>query len=266
MEGWLRGSINTIYGGSRTGKTSLIMDAILNAYEPDDHRQVFLILDTESGFNRDRLATMIKARNLDDEILDRVKVYSVSAFDEQHEVTVKAWEKDIQSNRWRPAVLAVDSFVNFYHQALCNVPPAYLGSQARTLQGRLATETVHLLSLAQRYDAAVILVSWVKSKLGRRLKQKGESLEDDLEAGFGSLEFDMIGGQRLEYMSKILLRLYRTKHKLVAALLLKHLNKPSDRYAWFRITEAGIEDAPTEDKRKIEDVEALLAHALESET
>ncbi len=271
MNGWLRGGTNTIYGESRTGKSTLIMDAILNSYEKDDPKQVFLILDTESGFNPDRLEMLAKARGFDaDDLLGkiapntnrrvggRVKVYSVTSFEEQHETILRVWEKEIQTQGWRPAVLAVDSFVNFYHQSLCNVQPQYMGNQARMLQGRLATETVHLLSLAQRHNAAIILISWVKSKLGRKLKQKETDLESDIEAGLGCVEFNMTGGQRLEYMSKTLLRLYRSQHRTMAAILLKHLNKPTDLYTWFTISKDGIEDAPEKEKQRIERVEVLL--------
>ena len=66
------------------------------------------------------------------------------------------------------------------------------------LQGRLATETVRLRFLAQRHDTAIILVSWVKSKLGRKLKQRETDIESDIEASFGCIEFNMIGGPRLE--------------------------------------------------------------------
>jgi len=270
MDGWIRGGINTIYGEARTGKSTLIMDAILNSYEPDNSKQVFLILDTESGFNLDRLEILAKQRkiNLDDllgpvdpetkrRVGGRVKVCSVGSFDDQHE-TIKIWEKEIQKNSWQPAILAVDSFVNFYHQSLCNVPPQYMGNQARIQQGRLATETVHLLSLAQRYNSAVLLVSWVKSKLGRKLKQKESDVESDIEAGFGCIEFNMIGGPRLEYMSKVLLRLYRAQRRTIAAVLLKHLNKPTDYYTWFAITSDGIEDVLDKEKNRIERIEVLL--------
>lgn len=279
MDGWIRGGINTIYGEARTGKTTLIMDAILNSYDPDNPQQVFLILDTESGFNLDRLEILAKQRkiNLDDLLgpVDpqtkrradgRVKVCSVASSGEQHEIITKIWEKEIQTNNWQPTILAIDSFVNFYHQSLCNVPPQYMGNQARIQQGKLATETVHLLSLAQRYNSTIILISWVKSKLGRKLKQKETDEESDIEAGFGCIEFNMIGGPRLEYMSKTLLRLYRAQKRTIAAVLLKHLNKPTDYYTWFTITNNGIEDAPEKDKNRIEPIEVLLNQIQNKET
>lgn len=64
MDGWLQGGINTIYGESWTGKSTLIVDAILNSYEPNNPKQVFLILDTESGFNIDRLESLAKLKKL----------------------------------------------------------------------------------------------------------------------------------------------------------------------------------------------------------
>ena len=256
--GFLAGVTNTIYGDPGTGKTTIIMSAILHAIQLGEaENRCAYVIDTEGGWSLTRFASMAKARGLDpNKALEHLRLYKVTELREQHEVAMKGIRDDIKSSKKPPLLLAIDSIASIYHGQLLNTPINALASRARELQGKLSTEINSLLHIASAYEAPSIIVTWTRSAAAdafaehRRAEAvkailSGESAID-VEAGLGAWKFPLIGGQHLVYYSKNLIRLYTLENasgdKL--AILEKSLEQPTNRCARFRIGDGGVEDIP----------------------
>lgn len=266
--GFLAGVTNTIYGDPGSGKTTIIMSAIINALKDSDDNARALIIDTEAGWSQARIASMAEAHGIDvNEALKKIRVYKVTKLAEQHEVVMKIFEEDIKTNNWRPILFAVDSIASIYHSQLLNTQTALLASVARMLQGKLSTEIGHLLDTADVYEVPAIIVSWSRSpaadsfqkrKRVEALKaiQSGDP-EFDLEAGLGAWEYPIVGGRHLIYYSKVLLHLRTLEitsgEKL--AVLEKSIEQPSNRCVRFQIGQKGIEGT---EKEKVQSLQEYL--------
>ncbi|MBO3809062.1 MAG: hypothetical protein FGF50_05645 [Candidatus Brockarchaeota archaeon] len=137
----------------------------------------------------------------------------------------------------------MDSLVPHYHAQLLNTPLQNLASTAREL-GKLSLQVNTLVRMATGYESLLVITSWRRSSAGRSYQEKlrkeavesisGSGLLTDPEAGFGSREFDVVGGQHLVYMSKVILRMVSTSlgDNVKTIILEKALSKPSMTVAW----------------------------------
>ena len=92
LGGGIRGGIITdIFGATGTGKTQLTMQISINSLL--DGGQV-LFLDTTGKFRPERMLDLIKNRNLDPNLLDRVKVARITNSSEQIKFLSKIKEND----------------------------------------------------------------------------------------------------------------------------------------------------------------------------
>ncbi len=92
LGGGIKGGIITdIFGATSTGKTQLTMQISINSLL--DGGQV-LFLDTTGQFRPERMLDLIKIRNLDTNLLDRVKVARITNSSEQIQFLSKIKEKD----------------------------------------------------------------------------------------------------------------------------------------------------------------------------
>ncbi len=235
--GFLRKTINTIYGNPGTGKTTMLYQTILEAYRADDNEQVFLVCETERGWSQRRFKKMAEARGLDfGKVWKKVILADVGSLGEQTKLITKKWPQMIRENGWKPELLAVDSFVNHYHGQLLNVPSKFLACKARELQGRLHVQLNSLMAMAEEHGSAVIIITWPSC-------QGLESLKKDWRQNLFARKSSFIGGRRLEFMSKLILHLGVVDRDkgTYAAFLEKHIERPTSRLSTFRITDRGIE-------------------------
>lgn len=92
LGGGIRGGMITdIFGATGTGKTQLTMQISINSLS--DGGQV-LFLDTTGKFRPERMLDLIKIRNLDPNLLDRVKVARITNSAEQIKFLSKIKEND----------------------------------------------------------------------------------------------------------------------------------------------------------------------------
>ena len=92
LAGGIKGGIITdIFGATGTGKTLLTMQISINSLI--NGGQV-LFLDTTGQFRPERMLELIKTRNLDSNLLDRVKVARITNSSEQIQFLSKIKEKD----------------------------------------------------------------------------------------------------------------------------------------------------------------------------
>ena len=245
--GFLKRAINMIYGEPGAAKTSLIAHTIAHNIDNNNDDQLFCVVDTEQGWSDERVKQIFTAHNIKD--TSKVKIFHVSSFRDQHRVITKDWEQLVQNRK--PSLFVADSFINFYHQQLLNTPIALMAGLARTLQGKLATEIINLYKYSILCNCPVILVSWSSSSVGSVFNEIeiGHSFEDYGKTGKSEIEEllplerpDVIGGKRLRYMSKIILKLLSGKKPDVKfAILKKHVCMPSDRITAFKVSSSGID-------------------------
>ncbi|MEK6877418.1 MAG: zonular occludens toxin domain-containing protein, partial [Thermoproteota archaeon] len=74
------GIITDIFGASATGKTQLALQICTNALRNNIE---ILFQDTTGGFRPERMLTLIKAKNMDPELLDHVRVGRITNTSEQ---------------------------------------------------------------------------------------------------------------------------------------------------------------------------------------
>lgn len=246
------GVSNLVYGSPATGKTSLSMTLIAEVLKNCRDKDVVIAVLTEN-WDADRLRTICLKKGVREDALSRVKTYSVSSLFEQHKAIIEAIPKEVDKNDWVPTLIIVDSLVPHYHAQLLNTPLQHLASTARELQGKLSLEVNTLIRIATGYESPLVITSWRRSSAGRSFQEKlrkevaesvsGNGLLTDPEAGFGSREFDVVGGQHLVYMSKVILRMVSTSlgENVKAIILEKALAKPSMTCCLVKVSELGIE-------------------------
>ncbi|MEM2940068.1 MAG: ATPase domain-containing protein [Thermoproteota archaeon] len=246
------GVSNLVYGSPATGKTSLSMTLIAEALKNAREKDVVLAVLTE-GWDMERLKTICLKKGVKQEALSRVKAYEASSFGEQHKTIIEAIPRDVDKNDWVPTLIIVDSLVPHYHAQLLNTPLSHLASKAREFQGKLSLEVNNLVKMATGYESLLVITSWRRSTAGRSFQEKwrkevvggmrGNDLLVDPEAGFGSREFDVIGGQHLVYMSKTVVRIVSTSlgENVKAIILEKALAKPTMLCCLVKISDTGVE-------------------------
>lgn len=247
------GVSNLIYGNPATGKTSLLMTLIAEALKNCRDKDVIIAVLTEN-WDFERLRTICLKRGIrEDTLSSRVKTYLANSLFEQHKAIIGAIPKEVDKNDWVPTLIVVDSLVPHYHAQLLNTPLQHLASTARELQGKLSLEVNTLVGMATGYESLLVITSWRRSSAGRSFQEKlrkevvGSISESgvlsDPEAGFGSREFDVVGGQHLVYMSKTILRMVSTSlgENIKAIVLEKALAKPSMTCCLVKVSELGIE-------------------------
>ncbi len=102
------GIITDIFGATSTGKTQLTMQISINSLL--DGGQV-LFLDTTGQFRPERMLDLIKIRNLDPNLLDRVKVARITNSSEQIQFLSKIKEKDF-------SLVVIDNVTDLFDQSV----------------------------------------------------------------------------------------------------------------------------------------------------
>lgn len=265
--GLLSGAVNLVYGDPGAGKTTLVMQTVLNTMLTQEDG-CFYYLDTEKGYFQERLEVMAQAFGLAPEAVNkRLKSYLSTSLSDQHKKIIHSWEEDIEASSSPPLLFCVDSFVNHYHKDLLASPQSFLAAKARELQGRLAYQAGKLLDLADRYDAPAVLVSWTKSAAGRafqererkKMRESGELV--DVELGLGAKRYDVIGGSHLEYVSKTINRLMILGDNRRAAILEKHIARPVPKLVVLEMSDRGLE--PSDDE--VHELDAYYQGLVEEE-
>jgi RecA/RadA recombinase len=228
------------------------MDAMIRCYDSEKPKQRFYIIDTEGGFNEERFKDIVRKRELEEDIINRLAYKRVASFGDQHKAVMEEIPNLIKQG-YEPGLIAIDSFINWYHHRLCGIKREFMMVTAKELQGRLSIQMSKLFQLAEKYNCPIILTSWPKTTFGRRDIEARLS-DTDLTRYYlhgMTIDLSMLGGKRLEFLGKVVVRVARLRLDASAAILLKHLERPTDYYTWFTITEKGIQDVPREDMREI---------------
>lgn len=206
-----RGTVTQVYGPPAAGKTNV---ALGTAVETARAGGTAVYIDTE-GLSIDRFEQVASARGDDDvdELASRIVIKEVLDFGEQEEAV-----KDVTEFAERADLVVVDSATGFYR--LERGEDEKGGEALR----RVARQVTHLLSLARKYDIAILLTNQVYT-------------DPDSDST------RPLGGHTLEHWTGIVLRVDRFRGGNRRATLEKHRSKPAGGRAQFRITDSGLESA-----------------------
>ncbi|WP_227353686.1 DNA repair and recombination protein RadB [Haladaptatus salinisoli] len=205
-----RGTVTQVYGPPAAGKTNVALGA---AVETARAGGTVVYIDTE-GLSVDRFEQVAGARADDvDELASRIVIKEVLDFGEQEEAV-----RDVTEFAERADLVVVDSATGFYRLERSEDEKA--GEALR----RVARQVTHLLSLARKYDIAVLLTNQVYT--------------DPDSDGTRPL-----GGHTLEHWTGVVLRVDRFRGGKRRATLEKHRSKSAGGRAQFRITDSGLESA-----------------------
>ncbi len=204
------GAITQVYGQPGSGKTNLVLAAAVTTAVRGGRA---LIIDTE-GLSPERLSQLISGVETDEDptaITDRIVVRDVFDFDEQTDAI-----RDAVAVAADVDLVAVDSLTGFYR--LARTSDAQEGDALRTV----TRQVTHLLSVARKYDLAVLVTNQV----------------------FTDPDADRVrplGGHTLSHWCSAVIRLDRFRGGNRRAMLEKHRSLPAGGAAGFRITETGLE-------------------------
>ncbi len=208
--GFERGTVTQLYGPPAAGKTNL---ALSGAVEAAAAGGTAVYIDTE-GVSVDRFEQLLTARTDDiDAVAGRIIIEDVLDFDEQAEAV-----RDAEEFADRADLIVLDSATGFYR--LQRGEDTSEGDALRAV----TRQVTHLLSLARKYNLAVVLTNQV----------------------FADPDSDRtrpLGGNTLEHWTGAVLRIDRFRGGNRRATLEKHRSKPAGDSVQFRITEQGLEAA-----------------------
>lgn len=219
--GFDRGAITQLYGPPASGKTNLALAA---AVETAATGERVLYIDTED-LSVDRFEQLAHARldradsSLDteseapasdvDELASRVIISEALGFQDQEEAV-----KDAAEIAQTVGLIVLDSATGFYRLERTERED---GDALRAV----ARQVTHLLSLARRYDLAVLITNQVFT-------------DPDTD------QAQPLGGHTLMHWSGTVLRLERFRGGNRRATLEKHRSKSTGERARFQITETGL--------------------------
>ncbi|WP_137291672.1 DNA repair and recombination protein RadB [Natronorubrum halophilum] len=206
--GFERGTVTQLYGPPASGKTNLALSAAVET-AVDEGTAVYI--DTE-GVSVDRFQQLLTARVDDVEpVASRIVIEDALDFEEQSEAV-----RDAEEFAERADLIVLDSATGFYRLERTGG-----GDDGEALRS-VTRQVTHLLSLARKYDLAVVLTNQV----------------------FADPEADRtraLGGNTLEHWTGVVVRLERFRGGNRRATLEKHRSKPAGESVQFRITDSGLE-------------------------
>ncbi|PSQ23163.1 DNA repair and recombination protein RadB [Halobacteriales archaeon QS_9_67_17] len=209
--GFDRGTVTQVYGPPAAGKTNLALAAAVEAAAEGDSA---LCIDTE-GISVDRFEQLAQGRARDDQTVDdiagRVIVTDALDFEEQAEAV-----RDAEEFAERVELIVLDSATGFYRLERD-------GSDGGEALRRVTRQVTHLLSLARKYDIAVVITNQVFA-------------DPDSESD----RVRPLGGNTLTHWSGVVLRVERFRGGNRRVTLEKHRSKPAGDTARFRLTENGL--------------------------
>jgi DNA repair protein RadB len=207
-DGLERGAVTQVYGPPAAGKTNVALSAAVETAAGDD---TAVYIDTE-GISLERFEQLAAGRSDDvTELTSRIVIKEALDFEEQAQAV-----QDCSDLASEADLIVLDSATGFYR--LERVDDESGGESLR----KVSRQVTHLLSLARRYDLAVLLTNQVY-------------------ADPDSDRVRPLGGNTLEHWTGAVVRVDRFRGGVRRATLEKHRAKAAGETAKFRITDSGLE-------------------------
>lgn len=246
--GYETGIITLAYGENGAGKTTYIAYTPIASISkffidatgklPDNSK--FFVIDTEGGFDIDRMEQILEAWGLPiDDVMRHVEHVKISDFDEQHKYVTSELPKTIKDKKIKPLLIALDTAVAIYRGIVTRTPSSYKAVTIQQYAGKIDLQLTVMRGLAEEYNCLSTVSSWEKSRM--MIKTKEGTVTES--------EVPMLGGRQMGYIPKSILEfkiLDRNKGWRFVYLY-KHRSKPSGRWIVVKMTDRGFVDLSEEE-------------------
>jgi DNA repair protein RadB len=208
--GFEKGCITQIFGSPSSGKSNVALTLAVNVAKTG---KKVIYIDTEGGISIDRIK-QISGPYFSD-VANNIMVLEPTDFLQQTE-NIRSIDVWLRKHHEEVNLIVLDSAVALYRVD---------DMKSYKLSKELRRQIQLLSNLARKYDIAVIITNQIYN-----------SFDDE-----GNNEVKAVGGDILEYISKVIIKLERgdeTNQRI--ATLKRHRSLPEGRQVIFSITSNGI--------------------------
>lgn len=208
--GFEKGTITQIYGPPSSGKSNVALSLTVNVAK---NNKKVIYIDTEGGISIDRIK-QISGPDFSN-VANNIIVFEPTDFLEQTE-TLRSIDVWLRKHHEEVDLIVLDSAVALYRVD---------DMKSYKLSKELRKQIQLLSTIARKHDIAVIVTNQIYASF-----DDGE--ENDVKP---------VGGDILEYISKVIIKLERGEEtNQRVATLKRHRSIPEGRQAAFSITSRGI--------------------------
>ncbi|MEE1134783.1 MAG: DNA repair and recombination protein RadB [Methanobrevibacter sp.] len=208
--GFEKGTVTQVFGSPSSGKSNVTLTLAVNVAK--NNRKVVYI-DTEGGISIDRIK-QISGPHFSN-VANNIIVFEPTDFLEQTE-TLRSIDVWIRKHHEEVDLIVLDSAVALYRVD---------DMKSYKLSKELRKQVQLLSNIARKYDIAVVITNQIYN-----------SFDDE-----GNSEVRAVGGDILEYISKVIIKLERGEEiNQRVATLKRHRSIPEGKSVTFFITSEGI--------------------------
>lgn len=208
--GFEKGTVTQVFGSPSSGKSNVTLTLAVNVAK--NNRKVVYI-DTEGGISIDRIK-QISGPHFSN-VANNIIVFEPTDFLEQTE-TLRSIDVWIRKHYEEVDLIVLDSAVALYRVD---------DMKSYKLSKELRKQVQLLSNIARKYDIAVVITNQIYN-----------SFDDE-----GNSEVRAVGGDILEYISKVIIKLERGDEiNQRIATLKRHRSIPEGKSVTFFITSEGI--------------------------
>ncbi len=208
--GFEKGTVTQVFGSPSSGKSNVTLTLAVNVAK--SNRKVVYI-DTEGGISIDRIK-QISGPHFSN-VANNIIVFEPTDFLEQTE-TLRSIDVWIRKHHEEVDLIVLDSAVALYRVD---------DMKSYKLSKELRKQVQLLSNIARKYDIAVVITNQIYN-----------SFDDE-----GNSEVKAVGGDILEYISKVIIKLERGDEiNQRIATLKRHRSIPEGKSVTFFITSEGI--------------------------
>ncbi len=201
-----KGIITNVYGPPGVGKTNFMLEFAISSILSG---KKVIFIDTERNFSPERFLQM---HNVEDD-LEKIILYEVNDFEEQHNVIKKIMSQDLIKNL-EAGILIIDSIVALYRVKIRE-------ENINEINAKLSEEFIILAKIAKKYDIPVAVTNQVYSQ-------------------FDTNKLELVGRDIPKYSSKCLINLKKESNNYRKATIIKHRFIKEGKSIIFEITDKGI--------------------------
>ena len=184
------GSPTVIYGNAASGKTT---SCLLTAIEAARNKGRAIYVDTEGGFNSDRLKQLTSGF---DNVLDNIFLFHPKSFDEQHETIMNL--TGLCENE-KIKLVVIDTLGNHFRVAVNKDP--------KLTNGMMALQVQCLIRIARDLNKIVLVTTQARSNV---------TVKDEIA---------MVGGKLVGNMAKCIIELNKKDDRRFASLIKYKMEK-----------------------------------------
>ena len=208
--GFEKGTVTQIFGSPSSGKSNVTLTLAVNVAK--NNRKVIYI-DTEGGISIDRIKQI--SGPYFSNVANNIIVFEPTDFLEQTE-TLRSIDVWIKKHHEEVDLIVLDSAVALYRVD---------DMKSYKLSKELRKQVQLLSNIARKHDIAVVITNQIYN-----------AFDDE-----GNHEVKAVGGDILEYTSKVIIKLERGDEiNQRIATLKRHRSLPEGRQVTFHITSNGI--------------------------